>query len=259
MTLGTGLQGPLPASQRGVSGESIGMIPNEEQLANIEGRHDVFTPIIMGIGQGPIAWTPLQAANAFATLARGGEIRDAHIVRDAAALPPDRRTGKLDMPAEACRRALEGLRQSVEEKYGTGHHIKYGDGSQEPIIAIQGMTVRGKTGTAQAPPLPLDDNGDGKPDRSLKGIDHAWFVGLAGLKGAKPKYAIAVLVERGGSGGKAAGPIAGQIVQALLDEGYFSQDKNAANTNEKSAVEPFSPSQDPMPIDPELDEGDTQV
>ncbi len=259
MTLGTGLQGPLPTAQRAVGGESIGMIPNEEQLANIEGRHDVFTPIIMGIGQGPIAWTPLQAANAFATLARGGEIRDAHIVRDAAALPPDRRTGKLDMPAEACRRALEGLRQSVEEKYGTGHHIKYADGSQEPIIAIQGMTVRGKTGTAQAPPLPLDDNGDGKPDRSLKGIDHAWFVGLAGLKGAKPKYAIAVLVERGGSGGKAAGPIAGQIVQALLDEGYFSEDKNGLNINENSGVEPFSPSQDPMPIDPELDEGDTQV
>lgn len=115
MALGSGLQGPLPAAQRGVAGESVGMIPNEEQLLNIESRHDLFTPIIMGIGQGPIAWTPLQAANAFATLARGGEIRDAHIVRDAAALPPDRRTGKLDMPPEACRRALEGLRQAVEE------------------------------------------------------------------------------------------------------------------------------------------------
>ena len=259
MALGSGLQGPLPAAQRGVAGESVGMIPNEEQLLNIESRHDLFTPIIMGIGQGPIAWTPLQAANAFATLARGGEIRDAHIVRDAAALPPDRRTGKLDMPPEACRRALEGLRQAVEEKHGTGHHIKYGDGSQEPIIAIKGITVRGKTGTAQAPPLPMDDNGDGKPDRSLKGIDHAWFVGLAGVKGAKPKYAVAVLVERGGSGGKAAGPIAGQIVRALLDQGYFDEENNAKKANEKSQVEPFYPSQDPMPIDPEQDEGETQL
>ena len=259
MTLGSGLQGPLPAAQRGVAGESIGMIPNEEQLLNIEARHDLFTPIIMGIGQGPIAWTPLQAANAFATLARGGEIRDAHIVRDAAALPPDRRTGKLDMPPEACRRALEGLRQAVEEKHGTGHHIKYGDGSQEPIIAIKGITVRGKTGTAQAPPLPMDDNGDGKPDRSLKGIDHAWFVGLAGVKGAKPKYAVAVLVERGGSGGKAAGPIAGQIVRSLLDQGYFDEENKATKSNENSQVEPFYPSQDPMPIDPEQDEGETHL
>ncbi len=258
-TLGSGLQGPLPASQRAAGGESIGMIPNEEQMLNIEGRHDMFTPIIMGIGQGPIAWTPLQAANAFATLARGGEIRDAHIVRDAAALPPDRRTGKLNMPPEACRRALEGLRQSVESKHGTGHHIKYGDGSQEPIIAIQGITVRGKTGTAQAPPLPLDDNGDGTSDRSLKGIDHAWFVGLAGVKGGKPKYAIAVLVERGGSGGKAAGPIAGQIVRQMQAQGYFEKKHESLKGDQNTQVEPFSPSQDPMPIDPERDEDETQL
>ncbi|MSR33588.1 MAG: hypothetical protein EXS12_02120 [Phycisphaerales bacterium] len=256
MTLGTGLQGPLPAAQRGVGGESIGMIPNEEQMLNIEARHDVFTPIIMGIGQGPIAWTPLQAANAFATLARGGKILDAHIIQDAAALPPDRRTGHLDMPAEACRRALEGLRQAVEDKHGTGHHIKYGDGSQEPIISIPGITIYGKTGTAQAPPLPMDDNGDGKSDRSVKGIDHAWFVGLAAKKGAKPKYAIAVLVERGGSGGKAAGPIAGQIIRALLDDEYFSDENNAEITNKGAEIEQFSPSQDPQPPEPEASEGE---
>lgn len=255
MTLGTGLQGPLPASQRLPGGESIGMIPNEEQLLNIESRHDLFTPIIMGIGQGPIAWTPLQAANAFATLARGGEIRDARIISDVAALPPDRRTGTLDMPAEAVRRALEGLRQSVQEKHGTGHHIKYGDGTQEPIISIPGITVRGKTGTAQAPPLPLDDNGDGKSDRSLKGIDHAWFVGLAGEKGEKPKYAIAVLVDRGGSGGKAAGPIAKQIVQALLDEGYLQETLNSKNPDKNSDSDTFSPSSDPQPPEPEASEG----
>ena len=255
LTLGTGLQGPLPASQRLSGGESIGMIPSEEQLLNIESRHDLFTPIIMGIGQGPIAWTPLQAANAFATLARGGEIRDARIISDVEALPPDRRSGTLNMPAEACRRALEGLRQSVQEKHGTGHHIKYGDGSQEPIISISGITVRGKTGTAQAPPLPLDDNGDGKPDRSLKGIDHAWFVGLAGQKDQKPKYAIAVLLERGGSGGKAAGPIAEQMVQALVDEGYFGDNANSKNTIKDADLDSFSPSQDPQPPEPEASEG----
>lgn len=197
----------------------------------------------------------MQAANAFATLARGGEIRDARIISDVEALPPDRRSGTLDMPAEACRRALEGLRQAVEEKHGTGHHIKYGDGSQEPIISISGITVRGKTGTAQAPPLPLDDNGDGKPDRSLKGIDHAWFVGLAGQKGQKPKYAIAVLLERGGSGGKAAGPIAEQMVQALVDEGYFGDNANSKNTIKDADVDSFSPSQDPQPPEPEASEG----
>jgi penicillin-binding protein 2 len=251
-TLGTGLQGPLPADQRKGGGENAGIVPGEDQLAAIEARRDQFTPIIMGIGQGPIAWTPLQAANAYATFARGGELRDARIVADADALPPDRRSGRLDMPADACRRALEGLRQSVEERFGTGHHIKYDDGSQEAIFAIPGVTVRGKTGTAQAPPLAIDDDGDGRADRTIKGVDHAWFVGLAGEKGAKPKYAIAVLVDRGGSGGKAAGPIAAQIVMALIDEGYLGDEHGDHGAGEPA---PLSPSNEPQPMDPEDREG----
>ncbi|MCE9620238.1 MAG: hypothetical protein K8R92_10050 [Planctomycetes bacterium] len=254
-TLGTGLQGPLPAGQRKAGGESPGSVPSEEQCSAIEARHDLFTPIIMGIGQGPVSWTTLQAANAYATLARGGEIRDAKIVADPNALPPDRRTGRLEMPAEACRRALEGLRESVEEKFGTGHHIKYDDGTQEPIFAIPGVTVRGKTGTVQTSPLAMDDDGDGKPDRMLKDIDHAWFVGLVGDAGEKPKYAIAVLVDRGGSGGKAAGPIAAQLVWALLEEGYLGPDHGAEKARQSRQNQPFTPSTEPQPMDPEESEG----
>src|SRR4029079_18396864 len=48
---------------------------------------------------------------------------------------------------------------------------------------IPGITVAGKTGTAQAP----------------GGPPHAWFIAFAPAEA--PRYAIAVLVERGGSAG----------------------------------------------------------
>jgi cell division protein FtsI/penicillin-binding protein 2 len=38
---------------------------------------------------------------------------------------------------------------------------------------------------------------------------------------ARPQFAIAVLLEYGGSGGHAAGPIANQILHALRLEGYL--------------------------------------
>jgi cell division protein FtsI/penicillin-binding protein 2 len=127
--------------------------------------------------------------------------------------------------------ALEGLRQSVAERYGTGHHIGH-DGWEEPIINAQDVTVWAKTGTAQAPAMRLDSNNDGKlndHDSLLKGVDHSWFVGLVGPRGSsRPLHAIAVIVEYGGSGGRTAGPIANQIVRALQLEGYLPGDGNAA-------------------------------
>ena len=253
-TLGTGLQGGGDEPRSG--GESVGMLPSDEDLSRLEARRDAFTPIILGIGQGPLAWTPLQAANAYATLARGGELRDARLVRDDEALPKDRRTGSLRIPEEARRRALEGLRMAVESRAGTAHQLKYGDGTAEAIFDVPGVQVRGKSGTAQAPPLNIDLDGDGRTDQSLRGMDHSWFVGLVSDRGdSMPRYAVAVLVEYGGSGGKTAGPVAEQIVHALADEGYLGESGDQprgkdgkrprrAKTIEPAGSEPGPPDQE---------------
>lgn len=227
-------------------GESAGTLITEKEIAAMPVYQRLFETISMGIGQGRVTWTPLQAANAYAQLARGGSIRDATLVmhdqrtREASLRPP------ATLAPSTVAAILEGLRQSVEESYGTGHAIK---ALHEPIINAPGVTVWAKTGTAQAPPGYLvDTNGDGRIVRDRKNpahdtpiteLDHSWFVGLVGPKQAagqraQPKYAIAVVVEYGGSGGRVAGPVANQIIRALQAEGYLPGAADALASREVS-------------------------
>ncbi|MDX2130439.1 MAG: penicillin-binding transpeptidase domain-containing protein [Planctomycetota bacterium] len=164
----------------------------------------------MGIGQGPVTWTPLHAANAYATLARDGVWVQPRIVVGAARPEPR----DLGLDPRAVRAAIEGLRASVGEHQGTGNHIATGNG-EEPIFNVPGVRVWGKTGTAQAPRIFTR----GEPRELLEEGDHSWFVVLAGRD--RPRYAIAVVIDFGGSGGKVSGPIANQIIHALVAEGYL--------------------------------------
>ena len=64
-------------------GESGGAVPSEKLIERLRSRGELrFASVIMGIGQGAVTWTPLHAANAYATLARGGVVRDPTLVRD---------------------------------------------------------------------------------------------------------------------------------------------------------------------------------
>jgi penicillin-binding protein 2 len=220
-------------------GEHPGIVPSAQAIAGIEARGDKLAQVAAGIGQGPIAWTPLQAANAYATLARGGVIRDAELLRTHVPGRADRRSGDLALDPRSCDRVLEGLRQAVEEPHGTGHHVMYADGTKEQIVNAPGVVVWAKTGTAQAPALKIDMDGDGVPERTVKAGagDHGWFVGLVGdARENRPRYAIAVVLEYGGSGGKSAGPIANQVIQALIEEGYLEGDARARPR--RSALQP---------------------
>ncbi len=184
--------------------------------------------IQMGIGQGPVAWTPLHAADALATIARGGTHVAPHVVRGRAG---GARKPIVIRPATR-RGVLEGLRRVVGDgDHGTAHHIRYGDGSDERIFDLPvGVTIWGKTGTATAPALFEDlPEADGKPngrrddgEKILRSGDHSWFVVMVGE--GTPRYAIAVLMEYAGSGAKVSGPICNQIARALVEEEYLPSD-----------------------------------
>lgn len=173
--------------------------------------------IQMGIGQGPVAWTPMHAADALATLARGGVRITPRLLADA---PVSRTDLHLDPAAAAA--ALDGLSLAVNDHRGTGHSIAVAEQVREPIFNAPGVHVWGKTGTADAPRLLHDPDGPG-PDRPrlIRDGDHSWFVVLVGREGGPPRYAIAVMMEYAGSGGKVSGPICNQIIHALIAEGYL--------------------------------------
>lgn len=209
--------------------------------------------IQMGIGQGPVSWTPLHAADAFTTIARGGVRIRPHVVNEADS--PE--TLDIGLDRRAVKEAMEGLWKSTNEHAGTGHHLSY---QNHDVLHFNapGVVVWGKTGTATAPTLyvepTLRDPATNRPSntpnplwergvdaaaitavlkegqfvappnrRVLRWGDHSWFVVLVGTKADnRPRYAIAVMMEYAGSGGKVSGPIVNQIIHALIAEGYLS-------------------------------------
>ncbi len=173
--------------------------------------------ILMGIGQGPVAWSPLHAADAYATIGRAG----VRIVPRMRTDMPVRRQD-LGLDRSGVDLALQGLRWSAEKEGGTTHRVMYtmpgGERVPERIFNVPGITVWAKSGTADVAPFKADLNADGAIE-TLDG-DHAWCVFLCG-DGERPRYAVAVVIDHGGSGGKVAGPIANQVVRALVAEGYL--------------------------------------
>lgn len=175
----------------------------------------------MGIGQGPIRWTPLQAANAYATLARGGAFKRPTYLADHAR-PIER---DLDFSDQNLARVFEGMRQSANENHGTTHHLSLLN--RELIFNVPGVTVMAKSGTADAAPLreAIDRDGDGLPDewgRVLRDGDHSWVVAMVQPETtSSPTHVVLAVVEYAGSGGQVAGPIVNQIIWALKQEGYL--------------------------------------
>lgn len=195
-----------------------GHVPDGQRLSQLARRGELaFETVSMAIGQGEISWTPLHAAAAYAALARGGGWLTPSVISiDAKPLVP------LGLDPRGVEMALDGLRDAVSEGHGTGTNIIHGSGDREPIFNLANIERWGKTGTAEAPPLRIDRNRDGTPDLVVQHLDHAWFLVMAAPRGAdRPTVVAAILIEYGGSGGRAAGPVANQVLHALADEGYL--------------------------------------
>lgn len=178
--------------------------------------------IMNSIGQGPVAWTPLHAADAFATIERGGVRIRPRIDRSARPVSID-----LRLDPDAVDATMAGLARSLHDRWGTGHGMDYSPfvegGRFEQFIDIDGVEAVGKTGTAQANPIVRSvENADGtRSIEVLREGNHAWFVGLVGPEGQHARYAISVLIEYGGSGGRSSAPVAAQVIHALKAEGYL--------------------------------------
>jgi penicillin-binding protein 2 len=151
------------------------------------------------IGQGGVTATPLQVALSYAALANGGTVLQPYVVGsirdDAGNIVYSGETtvlqeGTLD-PAH-----VESLLSDLNGVVTVGTARAAFEGFGDSL-----WRVGGKTGTGQS--VKTKDN-------------HAWFAGITPID--DPEYAIAVLVDEGGSGGQVAAPIARYIMQFLMGE-----------------------------------------
>jgi cell division protein FtsW (lipid II flippase) len=142
-------------------------------------------------GQGEVVVTPFQLARVAATIANHGNMPQGRWILDDTNTRIEQPTALLD-PNFATQLGRY-MREVVTSPAGTGKVLS---GSKIPIA--------GKTGTAEL----------------LHAVSHAWFIGFAPYDAPK-QIAFAVLVEHGQYGGRAAAPIAGEIVQAAKEAGLI--------------------------------------
>lgn len=182
--------------------EATGRVPDAAWKKRIHDTNPAAFPyadwlpgdnILPAVGQGDLLVTPIQLANAYATLANGGTPHqprlvgsvldaDGKKVRDLAPITTD------PAPVPARDTILTGLAGVVYGKGGTAAGVFGG---------FPAGLVAGKTGTAQVA---------GKQNTSL-------FVGMTPAQ--NPRYIVLAVVEEGGYGAETAAPIVRRIMQGL--------------------------------------------
>ncbi len=153
----------------------------------------------MSIGQGRITASPLQMAMAAATIANGGRLYRPRLVKKWRNSPdahynqnPTWAIRQIDVPIEA----MEVVRGGMFDV------IQHPDGSAKKA-AVDGVLIAGKTGSAQYKRL-VKRVVDGQTTNVVEGSVHTWMISYAPFH--FPKYAVAMLVEDGVSGGRSVGP-----------------------------------------------------
>lgn len=146
-----------------------------------------------GFGQGELLASPLSMALVAATVVNDGDMPSPHLIQ--AVHSP---SGRL-LHGESQRDWVSNVVKSSTAQLAREMMIAVVTGGSGGAATVPGLTVGGKTGTAQ-----LDGNQ----------APHAWFIGFAEQGGRA--VAIAVLVEHGGSGAQVAAPIFARVAEAAL-------------------------------------------
>ena len=160
-----------------------------------------------GIGQGYNAFTPVQQAEAIATIANDGRAFRPHLVRSIENV----KTGAVrDIAPELSHTVAVKPEHLAVVKNALIGVAKEGTGARA-FMGAQYVSA-GKTGTSQLFSLKGEKYSAGHIDERLR--DHAWY--LAYAPADHPRIALAVLVENGGFGAQAAAPIARQVMDYYL-------------------------------------------
>jgi penicillin-binding protein 2 len=145
----------------------------------------------MAIGQGALTASPLQMAMVAATIANGGRLYRPRLVQKFRYRPgeeyrenPTWAIRRIDVPMEALEVVRGGMHDVVMDPEGTAKKARVAD-----------IEIAGKTGSAQ-----YKKKVNGEVVNSV----HTWMISYAPFQ--FPRYAVAMIVEDGVSGGNTVGP-----------------------------------------------------
>jgi peptidoglycan glycosyltransferase len=153
------------------------------------------------IGQNDVAATPLQMALVAAAIANNGQIMVPYVVQEL--------TGADGASYQLTKERLwrQAMRLSSADVLRAAM-VEVAINGTARNMAVDGLMVGGKTGTAQL--------GTDPPN------SHAWIIGFAGTGDGVPELAIAVIVEaQEGASEQTGGAVAAPIARAVI-EAYFS-------------------------------------
>ncbi len=193
-----------------IAGEVGGLMPTPEwKMRRFKQPWYMGETVIVGIGQGYTLATPMQLAQATAILANKGVAMRPHLV----AAITDAKTG-ISQATQTVISDKIPLNEANLEIVKLGMiDVTLPGGTAAIVGANAGYSIAAKTGTAQVIGMKQNE----KYNANLiaeRHRDHALFIAYAPAE--DPKIALAVIVENGGHGGSAAGPIARKVMDYYL-------------------------------------------
>jgi len=181
--------------------EKAGLVPGPDWKKRVKGVNWVRGDTVnLSIGQGALLATPLQLAVMTARLANleGKAVKPTLLSSESVSFE-DLNIKKLHLDL-----IRKGLDRTVNSPYGLAYRNR---------IIESDFTMAGKTATCQVRRISMAERKKGiihNDQRPWEHRDHALFSGFAPVH--NPKYALAVVVEHGGAGGRVAAPLGHDIL-----------------------------------------------
>jgi len=182
-----------------------GNIPQKEFYDKLyRGVWNALTVRSLSIGQGEILVTPLQLANVAASIGNEGFYFEPHYIKSFGN-PYDSLSQTKPIDSTLLKKHVINIdkRHFKDVKIGM-QSVFEGEHGTARMSHINGITVGGKTGTAENP----------------HGLDHSIFMAFAPVE--SPQIAIAVVVENAGFGSTWAAPIASLMIEKYI-RGYITR------------------------------------
>lgn len=190
--------------------ESAGLMPSPAwKRATLRQPWFPGETVILGIGQGYMQVTPLQLAQATALIANKGVWKRPHLARSIDGVAT---VDEHPMPNVV----LKDPRDWDQVNHGMQLVMHAPRGTARTAAVGAQYRIAGKSGTAQVVAIKQGERYNRLKTR-LRNRDNALFVGFAPAQ--DPKIVIAVMIENGEAGGRVAGPVVRQIMDAWLLDG----------------------------------------